>query len=126
MTSRSATARPAAGIFSPLRPGLRLSGHRYTPELLCRLVTLAGQLPSAACVATAAGTLAGVQVSSRHVQRLTQEVGADLARLRDAQADYERRRHPAARVAEPPAVATQAAEGSWPARVTRRQSNSGV
>ena len=64
-----------------LRPALRLSGHRYSPELLCRLVTLAGQLPSAACVATAVATLVAVSITGRHVQRLTQEVGTDLARF---------------------------------------------
>jgi hypothetical protein len=111
MTNPPATARPAAGIFSPLRPGLRLSGHRSTPELLCRLVALAGQLPSCACVATAVATLAGVQISGRHVQRLTQEVGADLARLRDEQADYRRRQAAVPRVAAPPPVAVVEVDG---------------
>jgi hypothetical protein len=90
---------------------LRLTGHRYTPDLLCRLVTLAGQLPSAACVATAVNTAADVQISGRHVQRLTQEVGTDLARLRDAHAAQRRRRQLVPRVAEPPEVAVVEVDG---------------
>jgi hypothetical protein len=90
---------------------LRLSGHRYTPDLLCRLITLAGQLPSAACVATALATAAGVQISGRHVQRLTQEIGTDLARLRDEQAAPKRRRHLVPRVAGPPPVAVVEVDG---------------
>jgi hypothetical protein len=110
-TNRSAIARPAAGIFSPLRPSLRLTNHGYTPDLLCRLVTLAGQLPSAACAATALHTVAEVQISGRHIQRLTQEVGTDLAHLRDEQAVQQRRRQLARRVAQPPAVAVVEVDG---------------
>lgn len=109
--NRSATARPVVGIFFPLRPSLRLSGHRYTPDLLCRLVTLAGKLPSAECVATAVSTLAVATLSGRHVQRLTQEVGTDLAHLRDAQAVQQRRRQLEPRVAEPPPVAVVEVDG---------------
>jgi hypothetical protein len=90
---------------------LRLTGHRYTPDLLCRLVTLAGQLPSAACAATAASTIADVSISGRHVQRLTQEVGTDLAHLRDAQAVQQRRRQLEPRVAEAPPVAVVEVDG---------------
>ncbi len=79
--------------------------------MLCRLVTLAGQLPSSACVATAVNTVAGVRISGRHVQRLTQEVGADLARLRDAQAAQRLRRQLEPRVAEPPPVAVVEVDG---------------
>jgi hypothetical protein len=90
---------------------LRLTGHRYTPDLLCRLVTLGGQLPSAALAATAAGTAANVHISGRHLQRLVQEVGTDLAGLRDAQAVQRRRRTLAPRVAETPAVAVVEVDG---------------
>jgi hypothetical protein len=90
---------------------LRLTGHRYTPDLLCRLVTLSGQLPSAACAATAVHTVAGVHISGRQVQRLTQEVGTDLAHLRDAQAVQQRRRQLEQRVAEAPPVAVVEVDG---------------
>lgn len=90
---------------------MRLTGHRYTPDLLCRLVTLAGQLPSAACAATALHTVADVQISGRHVQRLTQEVGTDLAHERDAQAVQQRRRQLEPRGAQPPPVAVVEIDG---------------
>ncbi len=90
---------------------MRLSGHRYTPDLLCRLITLSGQLPSAACVASAVNTLAATQISGRHVQRLTLEVGTDLAHLRDAQAVRQRRRQLEPRVAEAPPVAVVEVDG---------------
>src|SRR5277367_4432720 len=103
--SQSVTARPAAEIFSPLRPSLRLSGHSYTPDLLCRLVTLGGQLPSAELAATAASTAANVQISGRHLQRLLLEAGTNLACLRDAQAVQQRRRTLVPRVPAAPPVA---------------------
>ena len=90
---------------------MRLTNHRYTPDLLCRLVTLAGQLPSAACAATALNPVADVQISSRHVQRLTQEVGTDLAQRRDEQAVQQRRRQLKPRVAEAPPVAVVEVDG---------------
>jgi hypothetical protein len=90
---------------------LRLTGHRYTPELLCRLVRLAGQLPSAAYAATAAHTIANVPISGRHLQRLTQEVGTGLAQVRDVQAGQQRRRQLKQRVAEAPPVAVVEVDG---------------
>lgn len=90
---------------------MRLSNHRYTPDLLCRLVTLAGQLPSAAGAATALNTVANVHISSRHVQRLTLEVGTDLAHVRDAQAVQQRRRQLKPRVAQAPPVAVVEVDG---------------
>jgi hypothetical protein len=101
---------------------LRLTGHRYTPDLLCRLVTLAGQLPSAACAATAASTIADVSISGRHVQRLTQEVGTDLAHLRDAQAVQQRRRQLEPRVAAAPPLAVVEVDGG---RVGTREAGLG-
>lgn len=90
---------------------MRLTNHHYTPDLLCRLVTLAGQLPSAAYAATALNTVADVHISGRHVQRLTLEVGTDLAHLRDAQAVQQRRRQLAPRVAQAPPVAVVEVDG---------------
>ena len=90
---------------------MRLTGHRYTPDLLCRLVTLASQLPSAACAATAVNTAANVPISGRHIQRLTREVGTDLAHVRDAQAAQQRRRQLKQRVAEAPPVAVVEVDG---------------
>jgi hypothetical protein len=52
-----------------------------------------------------------VRISGRHVQRLAQEVGRDLARLRDEQAAQRRRRQLVPRVAEPPPVAVVEVDG---------------
>ena len=73
------------------------------------MVTLAGQLKSAEQAALAAQTAAGVTISGRHLQRLTQGVGTDLARLRDEQAARRRQRAP--RVPGPPPVAVVEVDG---------------
>lgn len=65
---------------------------------------------------------ADVAITGRHVQRLTQEVGADLARQRDEQADRYRRRELPARVEEPPPVAVVEVDGG---RVGTRQAGAG-
>ena len=70
---------------------MRLDGHGYSPSLLQKIVTAGGRLHSFADAAFALG-LSGLSISARHVQQLTQEVGADLARKRDAQAQKRRRR----------------------------------
>jgi ribosomal protein L12E/L44/L45/RPP1/RPP2 len=52
--------------------------------------------------------LAGVEISSRHVQRIAAEIGAELAQLRDQKAAKQRRRKLPVRVATPPeAVAVE-------------------
>jgi hypothetical protein len=71
---------------------LRRDGHSCTPDLLRRILTLAGRLHSAPETAAALEVAADVAISSRHVQRLLQEVGDDLARQRDEQAARYRRR----------------------------------
>jgi hypothetical protein len=70
---------------------LRLDGHGYSPAVLQQVVTAGARLHSFADAAFALG-LAGLSISARHVQHLTQEVGTDLARQRDEQAHHRRRR----------------------------------
>jgi hypothetical protein len=55
--------------------------------------------------------LTGLSISPRHVQQLTQEVGADLARQRDAQAVQRRRRQLPPRVAQAPAAVVVEVDG---------------
>jgi hypothetical protein len=69
--------------------------------VLEQIVTAAARLDSFADAAFAVG-LTGLSISPRHVQHLTQEVGADLARHRDAQAVQRRRRQLPPRVAQTP------------------------
>ena len=105
-----------------MRPGLRLDGHSYTPDLLRRLVTLAGRLASAEHVAIALGEAGAVQISSRHVQRLTRAVGTALARRRDEQAEQHRRRQLTPHVAAAPPVAVVEVDGG---RLGTRQAGVG-
>jgi hypothetical protein len=101
---------------------LQLNEHRYTPELQRRILTLAGRLPSFELVAVALAVAADIAISGRHVQRLTQEVGADLAQQRDHQADQYRRRELPSRVAEPPPLAVVEVDGG---RLGTRQPGAG-
>src|SRR5262249_4632761 len=66
-TSPWPTARPAAGIFSPQRLPLGLDTHGYSPVVLLRLVTAAGQLKSFDLAAQMARLLAEVPISGRHL-----------------------------------------------------------
>jgi hypothetical protein len=101
---------------------LRLDGHSYTPDLLRRILTLAGRLKSAEQAAVALEVAADVAISGRHVQRLLQEVGDDLARQRDDQAARYRRRELPAQVQEPPALAVVEVDGG---RLGTRQEGAG-
>src|SRR5262249_39517685 len=117
-TSRFATVPTAAGTFSPRRPILRLDGHGYSPAVLRMIVTAGTRLHSFADAAFAVG-LCGVPISARHVQQLTEEVGADLARARAAQAEMRRRRTLTPRVAStPPAVVVEVDGGRVRTRAT--------
>jgi hypothetical protein len=65
---------------------------------------------------------ADVSISGRHVQRLTQEVGTDLARQRDEQAALYRRRELPSRVLETVSVAVVETDGG---RLGTRQAGAG-
>src|SRR5262245_61869811 len=108
--NRSATVPTVAGTFSPQRPLLRLDGHGYSPAVLAKIVTAGARLHSFADAAFALN-LSGLSISARHVQQLTQEVGTDLARARDEQAQKRRRRELVPRVAAPPAVVAVEVDG---------------
>jgi hypothetical protein len=74
------------------------------------IVTAGARLHSFADAAFALG-LAGVPISAKHVQQLTQEVGTDLARARDARAEARRHRVLVPRVATAPAVVAVEVDG---------------
>jgi hypothetical protein len=101
---------------------LRLDGHSYTPALLQRILTLAGRLTSFEQAAVALQIAADVDITGRHVQRLTQEVGADLARQRDDQAVRYRRRELRPQGEQPPPVAVVEVDGG---RLGTRQPGAG-
>lgn len=79
--------------------------------MLERIITLAGRLTSYEQAAIALEVAAEIAITGRQINRLTQEVGDDLARLRDTQADRYRRRELPARVTEPPPVAVVEVDG---------------
>lgn len=119
--NRSATAPTVVGIFFPQRPLLRLDGHGYSPALLQKIVTAGARLHSYADAAFALG-LCGLSISARHVQQLTHEVGTDLTRTRDAQAEQRRRRQLPPRVDTTPEVVAVEVDGG---RLRTRAPDSG-
>ena len=70
--SPSATARPAAGIFFPQRPALRLTPHDYSPSVLRKVVRSAAREPSFREAAEAVADLAEVTISGRQLDRIAQ------------------------------------------------------
>jgi hypothetical protein len=116
-----ATVPTAGGTFSPQRPILRLDGHGYSPLLLQKIVTAGGRLHSYADAAFAL-SLSGLSISARHVQQLTQEVGAELAQRRDEQAQKRRRRRLSPRVGATPEVVAVEVDGG---RLRTRAAESG-
>src|SRR5271166_2337337 len=81
-TSRFATVPTAAGTFSPLRPCLRLDNHAYSPTALYMIAEAEAKLHSAEAAAYAL-RLAGIEICSRHVQRIAGEIGRELQEQRD-------------------------------------------
>src|SRR5262249_57733498 len=77
-TSPWPTARPAAGIFSPQRLPLGLDTHGYSPVVLLRLVTAAGQLKSFDLAAQMARLPAEVPISGRPLGRPPPPIGPRL------------------------------------------------
>ena len=74
------------------------------------IVEAAGKLPSFPNAAYAL-CLAGVPISARHVERLTHEMGREMAQKRDEKAIQRRRRQLPERVATPPQVAAVEIDG---------------
>lgn len=122
ITSRRLTARPAAGIFFPQRPLLKLNSHGYSPSVLNKIVQAAGQVKSHQLAAQVLAVVGEIHISGRHVNRLTEEIGTELKEKRDRETEdyvHHRRRKPKA--PKPPVVAV-ALDGG---RVMTRQSGHG-
>jgi hypothetical protein len=83
--NRSATARLAAGIFFPQRPGLRLTPHGYSPSVLDKVVRSSARQASFDEAAEALADLAEVTISGRHVGRIAAELGQEFEAQRDHQ-----------------------------------------
>jgi hypothetical protein len=89
--------------------------------VLEQIVTAAARLDSFADAAFAVG-LTGLSISPRHVQQLTDEVGAELARQRDDKAAQRRRRQLKPRVGQTPAAVAVEVDGG---RVRTRATGKG-
>ncbi len=86
-TNRSATARPVAGIFFPLRPTLRLDSHGFSPTVLGKIAGEAARATSFEDAAQSLVDLAEVSVSGRQVGRIAHELGEQLRDARDQQVE---------------------------------------
>lgn len=121
--SRRHIARPAAGIFFPQRPLLKLGTHGYSSSTLNKIVQAAGQVKSHQLAAKILGVVGEISISGRHVNRLTEEIGTELKEKRDRETEdyvHHRRQEPAA--AAPQLVAV-ALDGG---RVMTRESGQGT
>jgi hypothetical protein len=106
MTNRRRIARPAAGIFFPQRPLLKLGTHGFSPSVLNKIVQAAGEVKSHQVAAKILCVVGEITISGRHVNRLTEEIGVELAKKRDRETeDYVHHRRVEPSVAAPQRVA---------------------
>ncbi len=106
--NRSVNARPVGEPFSPSRLELGLDNHSYTPTVLANIVFAGGDAKSFGKGEAYLRRLAELDITGRHVGRLTEKIGAELARQRDEEvALYRRRELPAAVEVTPAAVVVE-------------------
>jgi hypothetical protein len=100
---------------------LRLDSRGYSPAVLQMIAQAAARLHSFADAAFALD-LANIPISSRHVQRIASEVGAELAKQRDQKVAQRRRRTLPIRVAATPDVVAVEVDGG---RLRTREEGAG-
>jgi hypothetical protein len=99
-----------------------LDTHGYSAAILGKIVTAAAQVKSHALAATVLDVVGEIKISGRHVNRLTEEIGMELAGRRDrATEDYVHHRRQPPPV-PPPEVVAIALDGG---RVQTRGSDQG-
>lgn len=111
LASQPATARRAAGLFSPQRPALKIDARGYSPTVLFRILSAAAEVKSHDKAARLLGVLCDLPVSGRHVNRIARDVGAEMAAARDSATEdfvHHRRQGP---TAPPPEVAVIGLDG---------------
>jgi hypothetical protein len=87
---------------------LNLGTHGYTPSVLNKIVTAAGEVKSHRVAAQVLGVIGEIAISGRHVNRLTEEIGRELVAKRDRETDdyvHHRRAEPKVPAPERVAVA---------------------
>src|SRR5262249_15280347 len=81
--SRSVTARLVVGIFFPQRPVLKLDGHGYSPTTMYHILYATAEVKSHQKAAKLLDVLDDLAISGRHVNRLAEEIGLEMAVQRD-------------------------------------------
>ncbi len=71
---------------------MQLGSHGYSAAVLAKIVTAGGVLKSFDTAARALRVLAEINISDRHVARLTEEIGGELRQKRDQQTEQHRQR----------------------------------
>jgi hypothetical protein len=123
ITSPSLIAPAVGGIFFPQRPLLQLGNHAYSPRILHKILETAGLVKSFELAAHLLWLDAELAISGRHVNRLTQEIGAELQQARDQRTeDYVHHR----RAPVPTPVPAKVAVGVDGGRLNTRQPGHGV
>lgn len=121
--SRRVTARPAVGIFFPQRPVLKLDAHGYSPTTLYHILYATAEVKSHQKAAKLLEVLGDAPISGRHVNRLAEEIGREMAAQRDREVeDFVHHRRPTL-TASAPQVAVIGLDGG---RVLTRASGQGT
>jgi hypothetical protein len=84
LPSRPSTVRHAIGIFFPQRIALAIDGGSYSPQVLTKAVVASAHVASYSIGSKLLEKLAGISISSRHLNNLTVKIGVELAEDRDA------------------------------------------
>jgi hypothetical protein len=90
---------------------LGLDGHEFSPALLYKIVLAGGLFKSFAQAGRALRDVADIPICDRQVERIAQEIGAELAQGRDDKAQKRRRRRLGAAVANAPEVVAVEVDG---------------
>lgn len=72
------------GIFFPQRTALAIDGGSYSPHVLRKAAVAGAHVPSYRIGAKLLDELAGISISSRHLNNVTVKLGTELAEDRDA------------------------------------------
>jgi hypothetical protein len=99
----SVIARRVVGLFFPQRPLLKIGPNGYSPAILHKIVGTAAEVKSHKLAAKVLKLVGEFSISGRHINRLTEAIGTEMAAQRDqATEDYvhHRRQPPTASAPE--------------------------
>lgn len=87
---------------------MKLGTHGYSPSVLNKIIQAAGEVKSHQVAAKVLRVVGGIAISGRHVNRLTEEIGTELAAKRDRETEdyvHHRRAQPGAAAPQRVAIA---------------------